>query len=319
MDTLLRMAALLVKMERSPGTLHYYAIVFNTSPRSIQRDIQHLKRLGFSFTTNPDTEVISLISNFGVPHLDLNQLEVFSMLVLFSEFGNQIREPLFVSLQHAATKLATTFSGEIVEMINKVRHSVRLLPSPTNIYTDYEEIYEVILHAIQEESIIYIHYNSTTESEIQTFVYPFLTFFNRSWYLIGYSSLHQEPRTFKISRIASIKYLNKKFSMPVNFTLDHYFRNAWRMIPGDQDYDVVVRFSPKVSQNVAELRWHKTQEARWLDTGEVELRFTVSGLSEIIWWILGYGSEATVIQPPELCEMVQNHARQILDRYNNLS
>ncbi len=65
-----------------------------------------------------------------------------------------------------------------------------------------------------------------------------------------------------------------------------------------------MRFSKMVAQNVAEVAWHKTQKVKLNDDGTLDFRVTVSGLGEISWWILGYGDQAEVLQPPKLRQMI---------------
>ncbi len=63
-----------------------------------------------------------------------------------------------------------------------------------------------------------------------------------------------------------------------------------------------------VAENVAEVLWHKTQRFEFNDDGTLDYRVTVSGLGEISWWILGYGDQAQVIEPPELRRLVGQRA-----------
>jgi len=41
----------------------------------------------------------------------------------------------------------------------------------------------------------------------------------------------------------------------------------------------------------------------------------VDGLNEIVWWVLGYGPEVEVIEPPELRTRVADAARRMLTLY----
>jgi hypothetical protein len=82
---------------------------------------------------------------------------------------------------------------------------------------------------------------------------------------------------------------------------------------------VVVRFSRKVAQNVAEVAWHKTQRLEFRADGSLDFHVTVSGLGEISWWILGYGDQAEVVQPPELRRIVAGHAARMIEKYADQS
>ena len=98
--------------------------------------------------------------------------------------------------------------------------------------------------------------------------------------------------------------------------MDRYFRNAWHLIPEKgPDHQVVVRFSKKVAQNVAEVVWHKTQRLQLNPDGTLDFHVTVSGLGEISWWVLGYGDQAEVLQPPARRSIVAGHAARLIQRY----
>ena len=111
-----------------------------------------------------------------------------------------------------------------------------------------------------------IRYRSLSErQEISTRLSPYrLLFSRRSWYVIGRSSLHRATRTFNLGRIRSIEMLEDRYRVPRGFSIERYLRNAWHLIPEPgPDREVVVRFSPMVAQNVAEVLWHKTQRAEF--------------------------------------------------------
>ncbi|MDP8905551.1 MAG: WYL domain-containing protein, partial [Chloroflexota bacterium] len=50
----------------------------------------------------------------------------------------------------------------------------------------------------------------------------------------------------------------------------------------------------------AETRWHPSQELEEQADGSLIWRGRVAGLREIRIWILGWGAEAEVLEPPEL-------------------
>jgi predicted DNA-binding transcriptional regulator YafY len=52
---------------------------------------------------------------------------------------------------------------------------------------------------------------------------------------------------------------------------------------------------------------------RDLPDGGVELTLKLSSLSEIQRWVLSWGGEAKVLQPPELAQAVRESARRMLE------
>jgi predicted DNA-binding transcriptional regulator YafY len=75
---------------------------------------------------------------------------------------------------------------------------------------------------------------------------------------------------------------------------------------------VVIRFDPRVTDFVREKRWHASQQLRELREGGVELRMRLSSLSEVERWVLSWGGNAVVVQPPELARAVKQAAERIL-------
>ena len=188
---------------------------------------------------------------------------------------------------------------------------------PSNPLHGQKPLYDQLLEAIAQLRCVRIRYRSPIEDEISTRLHPYRLLFNRrSWYVIGRSSLHRSTRTFNVGRIRDLELLDDRYQIPRGFSVARYLRNAWQMIPEPgPDQEVVVRFSPLVAQNVAEVAWHKTQRLRFNDDGTLDFCVTVSGLREISWWILGYGDQAEVLRPPELRRIVAAHAARMLEKY----
>jgi proteasome accessory factor B len=143
-----------------------------------------------------------------------------------------------------------------------------------------------------------------------------LLFSRRGWYAIGRSSLHRGVRTFNLGRIRQCEVLEDRYQIPCNFSIKHYLRNAWHLIPEPgPDQEVLVRFGPLVAQNVAEILWHPTQRVTFNPDGSLDFTVTVSGVREISWWILGYGDQAEVIRPEALRQIVAAHVARLSRRY----
>ena len=82
---------------------------------------------------------------------------------------------------------------------------------------------------------------------------------------------------------------------------------------GSGKHKVTVRFSSKVADYIREKKWHASQKLRELKNGGVELQMTLSSLVEVERWILSWGGDASVIEPPELSRNVRIAARTILE------
>ena len=61
--------------------------------------------------------------------------------------------------------------------------------------------------------------------------------------------------------------------------------------------------------------WHKTQRTTYEEDGSLLFEVDVDGIGEISWWIMGYGAEAEVLEPPQLRERMAKHVARLADTY----
>ncbi|MFH1858514.1 MAG: WYL domain-containing protein [Candidatus Omnitrophota bacterium] len=85
----------------------------------------------------------------------------------------------------------------------------------------------------------------------------------------------------------------------------------------DELYSVKVRISPEWARWVGEKTWHESQKAKRNGDGSLELSFRVAGLDEIKRWILSFGPEAQVLEPPNLQELVRKDLVKTLSQYQS--
>jgi len=172
-------------------------------------------------------------------------------------------------------------------------------------------VYNLIQQAITNRRALRCRYESNKTSTTGTrpqFVFkPYcLWYCQRAWYAFGRRSDRPDLRLMKLNRFVSAQPTGEPYHIPDDFKLADHLGHAWRMIRGETRYRVAVRFKQPFAETASETRWHPTQEPEeWSDDGQyVTLRFTVDGLDEIVWWVLGYGPNAQVLEPPELREKI---------------
>jgi predicted DNA-binding transcriptional regulator YafY len=144
---------------------------------------------------------------------------------------------------------------------------------------------------------------------------PYHLFFNdHVWYVLGKSDPYRETHIFKLNQIKKLTVLDRCFVEDEKFDLKEELSRAWLMITEGKLYHVKLRFLPEVAYDVAEVQWHDTQTVTFEDNGSAIVEFHVDGLSEITWWILGYGDKVQVLEPrilrQKIIEIAQNVVRQ---------
>ena len=290
------------------------------SRRTIFRDLDVLRQAGVPLEYDDQGQQYHIPGTYFLPPTNFTPEEALALIVLCSDLGNHSQLPFFRPAQSAAMKLAGSLPDRLRQRVWATGEAVNIRIEPTNPLVGQAPIFEQLLEAFWKRRSVRISYHSPTEEkDICTQLHPYrLLFSRRSWYVIGRSSLHRGTRTFNVGRIRDLQRLENRYRIPRGFSVERYLRNAWHLIPEPgPDRDVVVRFSKMVAQNVAEVRWHKTQKLTFNEDGTLDFQVKVSGLREMSWWILGYGDQAEVLRPPELRAIIADHAARLSRRYRD--
>jgi proteasome accessory factor B len=294
------------------------AKVCGVGRRTIFRDLETLREAGVLLEYSSHTKRYSIPSGSFGPPSDLTAEEAVSLWALANAVGNHPQIPFHDSARTGLAKLLKQLPIGARRKFHKMTKSISFRPLKISDVAGKLTSYHTILDAIDRRRAIEMVYSSLTEWEnITTTLRPYtIVFFEHSWYVVGYSSLHGEVRTFNLVRIESLKTLKKRFSIPGTFDLERRIGNAWALIPGTgPDDHVVVKFGSLVAHNVAQVNWHKSQRTHFHADGSLTFRATISGLDEIEWWVLGYGDQAEVKSPLKLRRNIARRVRNMASMY----
>ncbi|RIK83419.1 MAG: WYL domain-containing protein [Planctomycetota bacterium] len=294
------------------------------SRRTIFRDLDLLRDAGVPLHYDVSEERFRIPGTFYLPPTNFTTEEALAVIVLCHEVGHRAQVAFFDAAKSAAAKLESSLPAALREQLARMTRAIHIRLGPLAAAVDETDLasqratYQQLVDAIARRRAVRIRYDSFTErKQIATKLSPYrLWFSRRAWYVIGRSSLHRATRTFHLGRILSLVQLDDGYQIPRGFNLERYLRNAWHMIPErGPNRRVSIRFSKLVARNVADVAWHKTQRLAWNADGSLDFQVNVSGLGEVSWWVLGYGDQALVLEPPELAEIVVARAKRMLARY----
>ena len=137
----------------------------------------------------------------------------------------------------------------------------------------------------------------------------------RALYLIGFDESRQALRTFRLQRIIELSLTLETFEAPDPAVVQAELGRAWGVIADQEEVEVVLRFDAAVAGLVTETTWHPTERVERQADGAVVWRARIPGTIEIRRWILGWGSQAEVLAPPELRQEVAAIHRAAALRY----
>jgi predicted DNA-binding transcriptional regulator YafY len=290
----------------------------DVSRRTIFRDLDVLRLAGVPLLFDDDQGVYRIPGTYFLPPTNFTAEEALAVMILCYELGSNNRLPFYEAAQSAALKLESSLPGRVRDRLRDATAAVHITMQPGNRLEGQLPIYQQLLACIASRRAVRITYDSFSDGgAIRLKLCPYRLLFSRhSWYVIGRSSLHREVRTFNVGRIQNLTLLDESFQMPRAFSIQRYLGNAWHLIPDGPDQDVVIRFSPLVARNVAEVVWHKTQRLVHREDGSLDFHVRVAGVREISWWILGYGDQAEVLKPARLRQLIAERAGRLVDMYN---
>ncbi|MHC4104227.1 MAG: helix-turn-helix transcriptional regulator, partial [Planctomycetota bacterium] len=234
--------------------------IFGTSRRTVFRDLKELRDIGVPYHYDSETGGYTIEPEFFLPPIDLNLQEALSLLLLVHKASNQMQLPFKNSTLLAALKIENNLPAKIKQYCNTALRNVSVRLGAQAPAKSLDTVFAQLQRAITKKHKVNISYSPFFEGEvIKLDLNPYHLLYNdRTWYVLGYSSLHKSVRTFKLNRIIELKTIEQCFLGGENFDLYDYFGRAWSMIPEGRIYNVKLRFLPKVADNVVEVKWHST-------------------------------------------------------------
>ncbi len=300
-----------------PYTIDALSRELGVTRRTLFRDMRILERAGMPCTFDRKTQAYVFSRGRVLPPLSLTLDEALALTVQTRKALHSKVTPGHQAALSAALKIEAALPAELARHCGELLEAVDVRHWPMSDVASVGDTLAHLQQALADRRKVAVLYESYQEKgEISTVLHLYrLRFVRRGWYAIAFSEAHSELRTFKIERLLSVTSLDDHYEIDPTFNLETYYGNAWQMIRGDRPYHVVIRFSPKVAGNVEEVSWHKTQQTQRTDDDSLIFEVDVDGLSEIAWWVLGYGREAVVEQPQELRDLIAAHARAMLQHY----
>ena len=182
---------------------------------------------------------------------------------------------------------------------------------------EHQQKFNKLKEAINDEKRIDVNYysmssNQTTKRKLD----PYNLFFNNGApYLYAYCHLREEKRIFRIDRIKELQLTAETYKLPDDFSLAEELDNAWGVEQGKEEMEVEVEFSGRAARFVPEYHWSDKQEIKSISKNEIIFKVKTSSREEIKKWILGYGSEAEVLQPDDLRKEIKQEIEKMLENY----
>jgi proteasome accessory factor B len=250
------------------------------------------------------------VSSF--PTMKITEGELFALVIaekaLQQYRGTHFEKPLLSAIRKMEESLPDTISVNLADIGQTISFRTRAEPI-LNL-----GIFEVLAKAAADRRQLELLYRKPGQKPETRTVDPYhLANINGEWFLFAFDQARKDIRTFAPARIQAAKLTGKTFTRPQKFSLEKRLRDSFGVHSGDGKFEVVIRFAPRAADYIREKKWHESQTLREFKDGTVELAMKLSSLPEVQRWVLSWGGDAKVLQPPELVESVRQAAKAILN------
>ena len=136
-------------------------------------------------------------------------------------------------------------------------------------------------------------------------------------YAIGFDSLTQQIRAFKLQRIRRAQLLTTSYQTPTQFDARRYLLDGWPGLnrSGEMRQTVVLIFSSETAGLLKERVWQGAQKIEIMDDHRVRLTLHVADWRELLPWIRSWGASVEAVEPTALREALAQDAAHVYRLY----
>ena len=311
-----RLFALVLLLQNRPNmSSRDLAEHFDVSRRTIFRDLRALTESGVPLTYAEEGGY-EILEGYQLPPLMLTAREAATLLMGIEFMKLQSDASLRADSDAVGLKIRSVLPREIRDYIDRL--STKTVLDPYWIHagkaseSDEGQWYRLSEAVARDRKVIMEYFVESRGEVTRRTVDPLgLVYYTDHWNLIGYDHLRDEVRNFRLDRIRTLHVLNERFERPPGFVLVDFLEERdvrpdtvrIRIVFAEQVLEHARRGLPaRIDEEV------QTQ-------GGTEIVFRFDNLDFVAGWLLRFGTDADVLEPPELRAQVAHRAAALVSRY----
>lgn len=310
-------AEVLLLQNRPNMTAEDLAEHFDVSRRTIFRDLRALSEAGVPLTY-ADEGGYEILEGYQLPPLMLTAREAATLLIGTEFTKLQPDLSLRKDADEVAMKIRSVLPDEVRDYIDRLRERTVLDPYwlhhtlPEVTEEDEGRWYKLSKAAAQQYSVAMKYYVPSRDELTERTVDPLgLVYYTDRWNLVAYDHLRDDIRNFRLDRIRSMHVTIQSFEPPEDFDLDAYLEEKGH---NQSAHCITLRFDQETYRWARRRIPAQIEEERETEDG-MEVTFYFENLDYVADWLLRYGTDATVVDPPALQERVRERALALADQY----
>ncbi len=286
---------------------------FGVSLRTIYRDIRSLEEAGIPLYGEAGVGY-SMADGYRLPPVMFTKEEAMAFLTAEKLIEKLADLETGKSYKEALYKIKAVLKGQEKDLLEEVDERIivrkKLNPLRTN---SKSKLLPTILEAIGQKTVLSIDYHSFyKEEKTNRCLEPIGIFYEGgNWHLIAYCRLRGDYRDFRIDRISALQATGERF-LDQHPSLSEYLdalSNQKSLVKA------VIRIKKEVSRYIEQDKLYYGVVMEVEDTEEVEMTFLTDSLEGLARWVMMFGNNATVLEPPVLIDRVTALATETLSLY----
>ena len=275
---------------------------FEVSKRTIYRDLSALNQMGIPLAALPG-EGFELVEGYYLPPLMFAENEAVALLLGSRLLMQQSAGSVSQSADSALAKIKIALPDSVRERSEALANIIGFITPKAKFDLDDPQLL-TIQNAIQQKKVLHLRYRGYQREEIsERDVEPHQLFYaDGVWYLEAYCRMRKGMRDFRLSRMEQVITLRETF---------HKKRTGKTQT---QPLLIIkIRFTPGAVRWVRERQHYGYQHDEEETQQGMIMVYHVNQESEIIPWILGWGTSAEVLSPKELRQALRETAQKLAD------
>ena len=310
-----RLITLILTLQRQPGQKAAdLANRLGVSVRTLHRYFEMLDEMGVPvYAERGPYGGFSLVRGYKLPPLVFTPEEAVAV-----SLGTSLVHEMWGQLYHEAAQGALAKLENVLpdEQRQEIAWARRSLVATGMNRADIEMIapsLEKLRRAVRENRRVSMNYHSGNSPHgEQRDLDPYALVHRTGWwYVIGYCHLRSALRTFRVDRIAELALTDQSFAIPADFDIRAYMAQEVQNIP---QIRVQMRFSPEFAHLAQYARgyWEALEEQ---SDGSILVTFSTPDVYAAAGSALAYGPAVTVLEPPEVRQVVAEWAKATVTLY----